>query len=100
MAKRRASALLNAKSEAKLVAPALAEIKYCTDCQTHHPRSAFLVSCFTPDQLTDKCLASIRRIAERDRLARERRLQELEAKRSPATTNSRGTIVKFITLAA
>ena len=90
MAKRRASALLNAKSEAaKLVAPASAETKYCTGCETHHPRSAFLPSRFTSDQLTDKCLAAIRRIAERDRLARERRLQELEAKRSQATNGRR-----------
>jgi len=29
--------------------------------------------------LTDKCLAAIRRIAERDRLAREKRLAEIEA---------------------
>ena len=89
MAKRRASALSAPQPEAKLVASAPAETKYCTGCQTHHPRSAFLVSRFTPDRLTDNCLAAIRRIAERDRLARERRLQELEAKRSQATNGRR-----------
>ena len=64
--------------------PASAEKKYCTGCHTDHPRGAFLVSVFTPDQLTDSCLVAIRQTAERDRLARERQLQELEAKRSPA----------------
>jgi hypothetical protein len=79
MAKRRASALSAAQPEVKLVAPASAETKYCTGCETHHPRSAFLPSRFTTDQLTDNCLAAIRRTAERDRLAREKRLAEIEA---------------------
>jgi hypothetical protein len=36
--------------------------------------------------LTNNCLASIRQAAQRDRLVREKRLRELEAKRLPATT--------------
>src|SRR5439155_1861083 len=79
------------EAEPKLTAPASAETKYCTGCQTHHSRSAFLVSRFTPDGLTDSCLAAIRRTAERDRLAREKRLAELQSKleASPATKRCR-----------
>jgi hypothetical protein len=89
MAKRRASALSIAQPEAKITAPATAiQSKFCVGCQTQHQLSAFLPSRFTVDGLTDKCPGSIRKAAERDRLAREKRQQELEAKiaASPATT--------------
>ena len=80
-AKRRAAAL--AIDKPKIIAPASVE-KWCGDCNTHHPVAAFLRSSFTADGLNDICLASVRRTAERNRLTREMRLQELEAKRSPA----------------
>jgi hypothetical protein len=81
MAKRRASALSIAQPEAKLVASAPAETKYCAGCLTHAAHSRF-----TSDQLTDSCREAIWRTAVRDCLARERRLQELEATRSTAAT--------------
>jgi hypothetical protein len=79
----RAAAL--AIDEPKIIAPAPVE-KWCGGCNAHHPVTAFVRSNFTADGLTDNCLASIRRTAERDRLAREKRLAELEAETSPATT--------------
>ena len=54
--------------------------KRCTGCNEHHPLEAFLSSPFTPDGFTDKCLAAIRRAAQRDREAREQRYRPAHAK--------------------
>jgi hypothetical protein len=69
-----------AKAKAIRGAELVARTKLCTGCNEHHPLEAFLSSAFTPDKLTDKCLPAIRRAAQQDREARERRLAEVQAK--------------------
>jgi hypothetical protein len=75
MSKRRAALAI---AEVKIIEPQPAK-KFCSYCRSYHRGSAFLGSRFRADGLTDKCFAAIRKIAERDRLAREKRRAKLDS---------------------
>jgi hypothetical protein len=87
---KRAATLQRNSASIRRAPDVVSPVKYCSGCASHHEISAFLPSQFTSDGWTDVCLASIRHAAQRDREARERRLEEAKAAATtPATKRCR-----------